>query len=102
MSVAWRITALEDRAGILAEALERAIEHRDPQVYAAAMTQDARIQAEGDALDGVATYQEGPQPGTRLYPCRGVRHVLVYTRDGGHVEMLAVLVARSNWRAPTP
>ena len=37
MTVAWKQTALDDRAGLLARALDRAIDASDPQVYAAAL-----------------------------------------------------------------
>lgn len=101
MTVAWGQTALDDRARFLDEALERAIDKEDPQIYSAAVDRDAQIEAEGDALDGAATYAEGPVPGTRLYPCKSRKYLIIYTRNGNQVEILWIAPSRSNWK-PTP
>nr|WP_243840285.1 plasmid stabilization protein [Xanthomonas cannabis] len=86
---------------MLASALARAIEISDPQIYVAACEQDDRIETEGDALDSAATYHSGPLPGTRLYTCQDGRYLLIYTRDGDDVLILALVPARSDWK-PTP
>jgi plasmid stabilization system protein ParE len=96
MTVAWSQTALDDRARFLAQA-----EEQDPQIYAAAERQDDQLELEGNALDGVATYAEGPTAGTRLYPCKSGKYVIIYTRSGNHVEILWIAPSRSNWK-PTP
>ena len=101
MTVAWGQAALDDRARFLDEALERAIEVPDPQIYAAAERQDDQLELEGNALDGVATYAEGPAAGTRLYPCKSGKYVIIYPRSGNHVEILWIAPSRSNWK-PTP
>ncbi|NJC49914.1 UNVERIFIED_ORG: hypothetical protein GGR78_003208 [Xanthomonas campestris] len=98
MSVAWKQGALDARTALLASALARAIEISDPQIYFAACEQDDRIEAEGDALDGAATYHSGPLPGTRLYTCQNGRYLLIYTRDGDDVLILALVPARSDWK----
>ena len=98
MTVAWKQTALDDRAGLLARALDRAIDASDPQVYAAALDRDDRIEAEGDALDGVATYLQGPLPDSRLYPTGDGLFVILYRRDGDTVEIERVFHSRSNWK----
>ncbi|PPU26838.1 plasmid stabilization protein [Xanthomonas arboricola] len=98
MSVAWKQSALDARAALLASALARAIEISDPQIYFAACEQDDQIEAEGDALDGAATYHSGPLPGTRLYTCQDGRYLLIYTRDGDDVLILALVPARSDWK----
>jgi len=89
MTVAWNPDAIDDRERIHAELVLR-----NP---AAADRQDAAIEAAGEALDGVATYAEGPLPGTRIYTCSGGKYLLIYTRDGDHVEILWVAPSRSNW-----
>lgn len=89
MTVVWNPDALDDRARIHAE-----LDLKNP---AAADRQDIAIEAQGEALDGVATYAEGPLPGTRIYTCRGGKHLLVYTRAGDDVEILWVAPSRSNW-----
>lgn len=101
MTVTWNQTALDDRAGFLDEALERAIDVPDPQIYDAAVDQDDRIEREGNALDGAATYAEGPIPGTRIYTCKGGKYLLIYKRDADAVEVLWVAPARSNWKPMT-
>ncbi|MBB3761712.1 plasmid stabilization protein [Xanthomonas arboricola] len=98
MSVAWKQSALDARTALLASALARAIEISDPQIYFAACEQDERIENEGDALDGAATYHSGPLPGTRLYTCQDGRYLLIYTRDGDDVLILALVPARSDWK----
>lgn len=98
MSVAWKQSALDARTALLASALARAIEISDPQIYFAACEQDDRIETEGDALDGAATYHSGPLPGTRLYTCQDGRYLLIYTRDGDDVLILALVPARSDWK----
>ena len=77
MTVAWKQTALDDRNEFLRDALSRAIALPDPQIYAAAIQCDDRIEAEGDALDGVATYKPGPLPDSHLYPTKDGRHVIL-------------------------
>lgn len=89
MTVVWNPDALDDRDRIHAE-----LDLKNP---GAANRQDAAIEAEGEALDGVATYAEGPLPGTRIYTCRGGKHLLIYTREGDDVEILWVAPSRSNW-----
>ncbi|UUF00095.1 plasmid stabilization protein [Xanthomonas hortorum pv. pelargonii] len=98
MSVAWKQTALDARTALLAAALARAIEIPDPQMYFAACEQDDRIEAEGDALDGAAIYLPGPTPGTRLHTCQDGKYLLIYTRDGDDVLILALVPARSDWK----
>ncbi|NJB78946.1 plasmid stabilization protein [Xanthomonas arboricola] len=98
MSVAWKQSALDARTALLALALARAIEISDPQIYFAACEQDDQIEAEGNALDGAATYHSGPLPGTRLYTCQDGRYLLIYTRDGDDVLILALVPARSDWK----
>ncbi|MBB3825377.1 MULTISPECIES: plasmid stabilization protein [Xanthomonas] len=98
MSVAWKQSVLDARTALLASALARAIEISDPQIYFAACEQDDRIETEGDALDGAATYHSGPLPGTRLYTCQDGRYLLIYTRDGDDVLILALVPARSDWK----
>jgi hypothetical protein len=53
---------------------------------------------EGNNLDGIATYAEGPIPGTRLYPCKNGKYVLIYTRTGSRVEILWIAPTRANWK----
>ncbi|WP_231110693.1 plasmid stabilization protein [Xanthomonas arboricola] len=96
--MAWKQSALDARTALLASALARAIEISDPQIYFAACEQDERIETEGDALDGAATYHSGPLPGTRLYTCQNGRYLLIYTRDGDDVLILALVPARSDWK----
>ncbi|MFC0155526.1 type II toxin-antitoxin system RelE/ParE family toxin [Xanthomonas dyei] len=98
MSVAWTQSALDARTALLAAALARAIEISDPQIYFAACDQDDRIETEGDTLDGAATYHAGPLPGTRLYTCKDGNYLLIYTRDGDEVLILAPVPARSDWK----
>ncbi|MBB3813184.1 hypothetical protein FHY13_001490 [Xanthomonas arboricola] len=93
MSVAWKQSALDARTASLASALARAIEICEPQMYFAAWEQDDRIETEGDALDGAATYHSGPLPGTRLYTCQDGTYLLIYTRDGDEVLILALVPA---------
>lgn len=101
MTVTWKQTALGDRADLLASARTQAIARRSPEIYAAAIDQDDRIEAEGDALDGVATYQQGPLPDSHLYITRGGLFVILYRRTGKKVEIERVRPARSNWK-PRP
>ncbi|MBB3818177.1 hypothetical protein FHR54_002522 [Xanthomonas arboricola] len=96
--MAWKQSALDARTALLASALARAIEISDPQIYVAACEQDDRIETEGDALDSAATYHSGPLPGTRLYTCQDGRYLLIYTRDGDDVLILALVPARSDWK----
>lgn len=98
MTVVWKESALDDRERLLEAALEHAIEAEEPAIYRAALTQDDRIQREGDALDGVATYKEGPVEGTRLYTCAQGRIVLLYVRAGHEVQILWVAPTASNWK----
>lgn len=97
MTVAWKQIALDDRNGFLLDAKTRAIAKPDPQIYAAAMERDNRIEVEGDALDGVATYKQGPLPDSHLYTTKDGRHVILYWRDAAQVEIERVLPSSSNW-----
>lgn len=101
MTVFWSELALSDREALLETAFHRARASHDPQIYQVALEQDERIEAEGNALDGVATYRQGPLPDSRLYTTRDGRMVLLYRRDGDDVEIERVRPARSNW-SPTP
>lgn len=98
MTVAWKQTALDDREEFLSDALLRAIAKPDPQIYAAALASDNHIEAEGDALDGLATYKPGPLPGSHVYPTKDGRHVILYQRNGNHVEIERVRPSNSNWQ----
>ncbi len=98
MTVAWGRRALDDRTRFLADAHTRAIAKSDPQIFAAAIAQDDQLEAEGNALNGVATYKPGPEPGTRLYVCKSRKYVLIYTRDGKDVVILWIAPSRSNWK----
>jgi hypothetical protein len=98
MTVTWKQSAIDDRAGFLDDALKRAIAAPDPLIYDAATDQDERIEREGNGLDGDATYAEGPIPGTRIYTCKGGKYMLIYTRDASNVDILWVAPARSNWK----
>ena len=97
MTVNWTPSAIEDRKRLLEAALGRALEQEDPFIYRAALDADARIVQEASALDGVATWREGPMPGTRLYVCRHTQLLLVYTREGDDVQIIWVAPAASNW-----
>lgn len=97
MTVSWSEAALSDREILLELAYHRAKLNTDPQLYRAAVEQDDRIEAEGNALDGAATYRQGPLPDSRLYSTRDGRFVILYRRDGGDVQIEAVRPARSNW-----
>lgn len=70
----------------------------DPQLYEAAERRDERLEKEGNALDGVATYVEGPVPETLLYPSSGGNYVIIYTRNGSQVEILRIAPSRSDWK----
>jgi hypothetical protein len=98
MTVTWKQTALDDRTRFLDNALEHAIAIANPQIYVAAARHDDQMEMEGNNLDGVATYAEGPISETRLYPCKNGKYVLVYTRTGDRVEILWVAPTRSNWK----
>lgn len=90
MTVVWNPEALDDRQRIHTELV-----FKNP---AAADRQDVAIEAEGEALDGVATYAEGPVPGTRIYTCRGGKYLIIYTRERDDVEILWIAPSRSNWQ----
>ncbi|MGY1425668.1 plasmid stabilization protein [Lysobacter sp. A289] len=98
MTVKWKETALDDRSGFLDDAMARAIKQSDPHIHVAAIQDDDRLEAEGNVLDGVATYQQGPLPGTRLYICRSGKYAVIYNRRGNHVEILWIAPTRSNWK----
>lgn len=99
MSVAWTPGATEDRQRLLDAAFERAMEKEDPSIYRAALEADTNITQEALALDGVATWREGPLDGTRLYVCRGAPYLLVYTRNGNDVQIIWVAPTASNWKS---
>lgn len=100
MTVEWTRFALEDRDRLLATALASAVINEDPQLFLAAEEHDRRIEAEGDALGGVATYRQGPLPDSRLYTTTDGRFVLLYRRDDHKVEIERVWPSRSNWKPP--
>lgn len=79
------------------KAWDQAVEKEDPQIFSAAEKRDVQIETESNKLDGAATYAEGPLPGTRIYTCRGGKHLLIYTREDDDVEILWVAPSRSNW-----
>lgn len=79
------------------KAWDQAVEKEDPQIFSAAEKRDVQIETEGNKLDDAATYAEGPLPGTRIYTCRGGKHLLIYTREDDDVEILWVAPSRSNW-----
>ena len=99
MTVAWNQAALDDRAGYLEAAWQRALALPDPQIFAAAVDQDTRIEVEGENLDGGAFYRQGPLPDSYIYPTHGGRFVLLYRRIDDDVEIERVLPSRSNWQA---
>ena len=98
MSVAWTQAATEDRRRFLDAAFERAMEKEDPSIYRAALEADTNMKQEALALDGVATWREGPLEGTRLYVCRGAPYLLVYTPNGDDVQITWVAPTASNWK----
>ncbi|MBT2767216.1 type II toxin-antitoxin system RelE/ParE family toxin [Stenotrophomonas sp. ISL-67] len=101
MSVLWTPAALEDRQRLLDAALASALEKEDPAIYRASLKADADMEQEADALDGVATWRQGPLKGTRLYVCRRTRHLLIYTREGNDVRVIWVVPASSDWKHST-
>lgn len=98
MSVRWGARSLDDRKDQLDRAWELALQARDPALWTAAEIRDDRIQAEGDALDGAATYARGPLAGSHVYPLADGTRVLLYRRDGDEVLIERVLPSRSDWR----
>lgn len=98
MTVGWGRTALDDREALLETAFGRAKAQSDPQLYHAAVAQDERIEVEAEALDGTATWQEGPLPDSRLYITLDGLFVILYRRDGEEVDIERVLPSRSNWK----
>lgn len=98
MSVAWTRAATEDRQRFLDAAFERAMESEDPSIYRAALEADTNMTQEAQALDGVATWREGPLDGTRLYVCRRAPYLLIYTRSGDDVQIIWVAPTASNWK----
>lgn len=98
MSVTWTQAATEDRRRFLDAAFERAMEKEDPSIYRAALEADTNMKQEALALDGVATWREGPLEGTRLYVCRGAPYLLIYTRNGDDVDITWVAPTASNWK----
>lgn len=97
MTVRWSAMALDDRARWLTTAFVRALQKPDPRIYVAALDSDAHIESEGDRLDGIATYRQGPLPDSRVYPTMDGRFVILYCRIGDDVEIERVLPARSDW-----
>lgn len=97
MSVAWTHAAIEDRQRFLDAAFERASEKEDPSIYHAALKADSSMNQESLALDGVATWREGPLEGTRLYVCRKAPYLLIYTRADDEVQIIRVAPTASNW-----
>lgn len=98
MSVAWTPAATEDRRRLLDAAFERAMEKEDPSIYRAALEADTNMTQEAQALDGVATWREGPLNGTRLYVCRRAPYLLIYIRNGDDVQIIWVAPTASNWK----
>ena len=64
-----------------------------------AVERDNCIEAEGNALDGVATYKQGPLPDSRLYTTQDGRHVILYRRVGNQVEIERVMPSISRWNS---
>lgn len=102
MTVAWSKTALDDRERILQKAWQRARAGPDPQIFGAAEAQDGRIRVEGNPLDGDAVFRKGPIPDTYVYPTHGGLFLLLYRRDGDHVQIERIVPSRSNWQGATP
>lgn len=98
MTVIWKPTALEDRERLLEEALLWAIAKSDPHLLAAAVSRDEGIESEGGGLDGLATFERGPEPGSYVYTTRDGNFVLLYSRDSTRVEIERVYPTRSNWK----
>lgn len=98
MSVAWTPAAIEDRRRFLDAAFEHAMEKEDPSIYRAALEADTNMTQEAQALDGVATWREGPLNGTRLYVCRRAPYLLIYIRNGDDVQIIWVAPTASNWK----
>lgn len=101
MTVRWTVIAIASREAFLDAALERALRAPDPQIFAAAVADDAAISADAADLDGPATYAPGPVPGTRIKPAVHGRYVLIYRRKGREALVLDVVPARSHWRQAT-
>lgn len=97
MTVRWSAMALDDRASFLTSALVRALQAPDPQIYAAALECDARIESDVNRLEGIATWRAGPLPDSRVYPAADGRFVILYRRDGPDILIERVLPTRSNW-----
>jgi len=70
----------------------------NPQIFAAAVADDAAIHAAAADLGGPVAYAPGPVPGTRVKPAARGRYVLIYRRKGRDALVLDVVPARSNWR----
>ncbi|MDQ3510797.1 MAG: type II toxin-antitoxin system RelE/ParE family toxin [Pseudomonadota bacterium] len=90
MAVTWSPLSIEDR-----HAIWFALYPINPS---AADRQDAAIEAEGDALDGPATYQAGPTSSTHTYTCKGGRFVILYSRNAHSVVIKRVRPSASSWR----
>ncbi|MDP1698728.1 MAG: plasmid stabilization protein [Xanthomonadaceae bacterium] len=101
MTVRWNATAIASREAFLDAALDRALLTPDPQIFAAAVTDDAAIHGAAADMSGPATYALGPVPGTRIKPAARGRYVLIYRRKGRDALVLDVVHARSNWRSAT-
>lgn len=98
MTVIWKPTALEDRERLLEKALLLAIARTDPHLLAAAVSRDEGIEREGDGLDGLATFERGPEPDSYVYTTRDGKFVILYSRDNNLVEIERVYPTRSNWK----
>lgn len=98
MTVRWTATAIASREAFLDAALDRAMLAPDPQIFAAAVADDAAIHAAAADLGGPVAYAPGPVPGTRIKPAARGRYVLIYRRKGGDALVLDVARARSDWR----
>lgn len=99
MSVTWLPMALDDREKMLDFAFGLALEKEDPQIWEAAEGEDLEIEAKGNALDEVATFQALPgMSGTFVYPGKGGEWVILYTRTGDQVEIERVCPTETNWK----
>lgn len=98
MAVIWSEQAQQERLEVLERARAFAIKHEDPQIFIVALVRDDAMEAEGERLDGIATFRRGPVLGTFLYVTRDGRFVLHYRREGSVVTILRVLPSRSAWQ----
>ncbi|MFT4197462.1 MAG: hypothetical protein QM601_06050 [Pseudoxanthomonas sp.] len=97
----WNPRTDRDRRDILLHTLDYALRKQDPYILAAAYRRDARMEAEGNQLDGIIIYRHGPLPDSHLYLTRDRRFVRLYRRRGDGVEIERVMPARSSWQDET-